>query len=66
LYANDIVIFSSTASGLQERHVQHVNYCSDWRLKANVVKIKVIGLTMSTCIGNQHSSGNTAKLELFP
>ena len=45
LYANDIVIFSSTASGLQERHVQHVNYCSDWRLKANVVKIKVIVTT---------------------
>ena len=42
MYADDIVIFSSTAEGLQARLAKLERYCSDWCLTVNLKKTKVL------------------------
>ena len=42
MYADDVIILSESASGLQEKLKILENYCSDWCLKVNVNKTKVI------------------------
>ena len=42
MYADDVIILSESASGLQEKLKILENYCSDWCLNVNVNKTKVI------------------------
>ncbi len=40
MYADDIVIFSTSAEGLQERLHKLETFCKDWCLKVNIKKLK--------------------------
>jgi len=42
LYAEDIVVFSDTAAGLQKGLDLLQEYCNRWKLKINVQKTKVM------------------------
>ena len=42
MYADDIVIMSTSAEGLQSRLKQLEKYCADWCLKVNIKKTKIV------------------------
>ena len=42
LYADDIILFSETADGLQRGFDILADYCNIWKLKVNVNKTKVM------------------------
>ena len=42
MYADDIVLLSTTAAGLQEKLNKLRNLCHDWCLEVNVTKTKVL------------------------
>ena len=42
MYADDIVLLSTTAAGLQEKQNKLRNFCHDWGLEVNVTKTKVL------------------------
>jgi hypothetical protein len=42
MYADDIVIFSISANGLQQKLKLLEKYCSDWCMKVNIKKTKVL------------------------
>ena len=42
MYADDIVIISTSVAGLQDRLRQLEKYCSEWCLKVNINKTKVL------------------------
>ena len=41
MYADDIVFFSTSANGLQQKLKLLEKYCSDWCMKVNITKTKV-------------------------
>ena len=42
MYADDIVLFSNSAGGLQKLLNSLLQFCQRWNLKVNVAKTKVI------------------------
>jgi hypothetical protein len=46
MYADDMVLLSPTAEGLQEKLNLLNTYCKDWCLKVNTQKTKVIVLML--------------------
>jgi hypothetical protein len=42
MYTDDIVIFSTSANGLQQKLKLLEKYCSDWCMKVNIKKTKVL------------------------
>jgi hypothetical protein len=42
MFADDLAIGSFTVSGLQRGIDQTVKYCSDWNLKCNLQKTKIL------------------------
>ena len=42
MYADDIVLLSTTSSGLQEKLNNLHKFCEDWCLEVNVTKTKVL------------------------
>jgi hypothetical protein len=42
MYADDIVIFSLSSEGLQNKLFSLESYCDDWGMKVNIKKTKVI------------------------
>ena len=42
LYADDTIIFSETASGIQKGLSSIKNYCDNWKLKLNASKCKIV------------------------
>ena len=42
LYADDTVIISESAEGLQKQSNDLYDYCNEWKLKANTLKTKIV------------------------
>lgn len=42
MYADDIIIFSLTSEGLQNKLFSLENYCDDWGMNVNIKKTKII------------------------
>ena len=42
MYANDIVLFSNSAGGLQKLLNSLLQFCQRWNLKINIAKTKII------------------------
>jgi hypothetical protein len=42
MYADDIVIFSTSPEGLQNKLNSLEKYCADWGMKVNIKKTKII------------------------
>ena len=42
MYADDIVLFSTSSSGLQDKLNKLYNFCHDWCLEVNVMKTKIL------------------------
>ena len=53
MYADDLVILSHTAPGLQKRLSELENYCTKWHLKVNVKKTKIMVVNSSNSINNE-------------
>jgi hypothetical protein len=55
MYADDIVIFSLSPEGLQNKLFSLESYCDDWGMKVNIKKTKVIiqsNLSIATTEGS--------------
>ena len=42
LYADDTVIISESAEGLQKQLNDLYDYCNEWKLKVNTLKTKIV------------------------
>ena len=46
LWADDLILMSSTPEGLQTQLDQLLQYCADWQMIVNILKTKVINLDL--------------------
>ena len=56
MYADDIVLLSNSADGLQQKLYKLQEYCNDWCLSVNVNKTKVIVFNKAGRLITQNSS----------
>ena len=65
LYADDIVVFSDSAEGLQNGLDSSFIYCQRWKLKINVMKTKIIVFREGGILPrNLHFTFNGERLEM--
>ena len=55
LFADDLVLMSSSANGLQNSLNNLARYCSDWELSLNINKSKVIIFNSTSVVKDKHS-----------
>ena len=64
LYADDIVVFSDSAEGMQNGFGNLFIYCHRWKLKINVIKTKIIVFRKGGILPrNLHFTFNGERLE---
>ena len=64
MYADDIVLLSTSSSELQDKLNKSYNFCQDWCLEVNVIKTKVLIFNkLGRLLGNKlYSTKNALKM----